>query len=62
MTDEKVIQLSSIKHKPCNCFDKNRSSNSSGKWEEQFAEYEAHVGMPAESTPLYNWKNHQMSN
>ena len=30
------------------------------KWEEQYAEIEAHVGMPAENTELYHWKKNQL--
>ena len=32
------------------------------KWDEQYIEFEAHVGVPAVGTTLYNWKKHQMSN
>ena len=34
----------------------------SDKWEEQYAVFQAHMGMPARGTKLYNWQKNQLSN
>jgi hypothetical protein len=58
MTDERIIQLLGIKHKPHKGCGKKSSSDSSDKWEEHFA---AHLGMPAKGSVLYHWKQRQLS-
>jgi hypothetical protein len=50
--DDKVIQMSSNQHQP---------SKHSDKWEEKYAEFEAHDGMHANGTKSYIWKQPQLS-
>jgi hypothetical protein len=69
--DEKVIQMLSIQHQLPKGHGKwteeerkarlSHGSRNSNEWEEKYAEFEAHDGMPAKGTKSYIWKQTQVT-